>query len=662
MVRTVAGVERDGDLDTVIVAHEWGHYLHHRLSSCGTQQCGAMSEGWADFNGLLTILRATDDPHRTYSVGIYAAASFGDAYFGIRRAPYSVDFSKNGFTFTHIQQSAVLPTTFPIAFGGSNEEVHNAGEIWCAMMWESFVALYDAHGYDLARRVVSDYVVAGLLLAPVDATFTETRDALLTATAAIDTADAVRMAQAFARRGAGSCAVSPDRTSTTLDGVVESFSVTGQLALGAVSLDDDSSCDDDGILDAGEAGTLSVEVVNTGAGPLSATTVTVTSSTTGVTVGGTVSVPTIAPFSSTVVSVPVSLASSVTGRTTMAFSIQLNDSGACNGGVTGTASIRGNYDSIPGASATDDVESESTVWTRTGNDASQVWSRQSVAGQTIVWHGNDTGAVTDTQLMSPPLAVGSAAFSLTFQTRYSFETSQGKNWDGGVIEVSQDNGATWADAATLGTVAYNGTINDTAGNPLGGRQGFVKSNTGYPNRVTTTVAFGTSLANRTIRLRFRIGTDEAAGDYGWDVDNLAFTGLTTTPFAVLADENGTCNPPPPPIDAGPVDAPPPPPIDAAPIDAPPPPIDAGPIDAPPPPPIDAAPIDAPPGTIDAAVPDAAAPPIDAPAGGNDAATTPDAGDGGGGGGGCGCQTGGSPAGALAPLAALAFVLRRRRRA
>jgi len=62
------------------------------------------------------------------------------------------------------------------------------------------------------------------------------------------------------------------------------------------------------------------------------------------------------------------------------------------------------------------------------------------------------------------------------------------------------------------------------------------------------------------------------------------------------------------------------------------------------------------------VPDAAAPPIDAPAGGNDAATTPDAGDGGGGGGGCGCQTGGSPAGALAPLAALAFVLRRRRRA
>ncbi len=61
MIRAT-GVERDGDLDDTIVAHEWGHYLHHRLVvGCGTMQCGAQSEGWGDFLSLHTMLRPTDD-------------------------------------------------------------------------------------------------------------------------------------------------------------------------------------------------------------------------------------------------------------------------------------------------------------------------------------------------------------------------------------------------------------------------------------------------------------------------------------------------------------------------------------------------------------------------------------------------------------------------
>ena len=39
------GVERDSALDNGIVAHEWGHYLHHRLAACGSQQCRAQSAG-----------------------------------------------------------------------------------------------------------------------------------------------------------------------------------------------------------------------------------------------------------------------------------------------------------------------------------------------------------------------------------------------------------------------------------------------------------------------------------------------------------------------------------------------------------------------------------------------------------------------------------------
>ena len=67
----ISGPERDGDLDNTVIAHEWGHYLHHRLAICGAQQCGGMSEGWGDFNALMMMLREGDNRD-----GVYAMAPF----------------------------------------------------------------------------------------------------------------------------------------------------------------------------------------------------------------------------------------------------------------------------------------------------------------------------------------------------------------------------------------------------------------------------------------------------------------------------------------------------------------------------------------------------------------------------------------------------------
>jgi hypothetical protein len=52
--------ERDGDLDSGVVAHEWGHYPHHRLADCGGLPCAGMSEGWGDFNALMMMVRDDD--------------------------------------------------------------------------------------------------------------------------------------------------------------------------------------------------------------------------------------------------------------------------------------------------------------------------------------------------------------------------------------------------------------------------------------------------------------------------------------------------------------------------------------------------------------------------------------------------------------------------
>ena len=75
------------------------------------------------------------------------------------------------------------------------------------------------------------------------------------------------MAEAFARRGAGTCAISPPRFSTNLVGVTESFEVSANAVIGDVQLTENRrTCDGDGVIDAGEAGTLLITVMN--AGPL----------------------------------------------------------------------------------------------------------------------------------------------------------------------------------------------------------------------------------------------------------------------------------------------------------------------------------------------------------------------------------------------------------
>ena len=49
-------------------------------------------------------------------------------------------------------------------------------------------------------------------------------------------------------------------------------------------------------------------------------------------------------------------------------------------------------------------------------------------------------------------------------------------------------------------------------------------------------------AGQTVQIRFRIGTDAAAGAPGWTIDDIAFAGIDNTPFGVVVDEDGVCTP------------------------------------------------------------------------------------------------------------------------
>ncbi len=291
--------------DFGVLAHEWTHAMMFRLTPPPTVwggQWGALGEGSGDFIAQMLNLRAQDRdiyPGRPPFYGAYPgsgaysnldydvaydplppAGSPGNPdnsyYHGVRRYPFSPDLAVNPLTFKHIGVDQPVPPSPPaydwLSRSLVNAEVHTAGEVWSAAMWECarniLVAKPPARFEQARRRFLGD-VVAGFKLFPADPTYTEARDAMLYAIRADNEADYRRCRAGFAKRGMGAGAVSPDRHSVHLNGVVESFDDRERaLSILDIRLVEVSGGDGDGVLDRGERGRVDVTLQNTGFSPL----------------------------------------------------------------------------------------------------------------------------------------------------------------------------------------------------------------------------------------------------------------------------------------------------------------------------------------------------------------------------------------------------------
>jgi len=122
---------------------------------------------------------------------------------------------------------------------------------------------------------------------------------------------------------------------------------------------------------------------------------------------------------------------------------------------------------------------------------------------------------------SVSLPAGSQPY-LHFKHAFAFEDSDpsgASKYDGGIVEYSTNGGASWADAGPLFiNNGYNGTIYNAADgdNPLKGRQAFTSESNGYMSSRLNLA----SLAGKSVRFRFRIGTDSGTDAYGWFVDDV----------------------------------------------------------------------------------------------------------------------------------------------
>ena len=136
------------------------------------------------------------------------------------------------------------------------------------------------------------------------------------------------------------------------------------------------------------------------------------------------------------------------------------------------------------------------------------------------WFARNIEGISDQYLLlTIPQPLGNN-FVLSFWHDYATESG----YDGGVVEISSDNGGSWADLdAAFIRNGYNGSIDPNEDNPLHGRPAFTGSSLGYQESQVDLAAY----AGQTVQIRFRFATDSIIAADGWYIDDVVVGALST---------------------------------------------------------------------------------------------------------------------------------------
>lgn len=217
---------------------------------------------------------------------------------------------------------------------------------------------------------------------------------------------------------------------------------------------------------------------------------------------------------------------------------RVRSSNTCGAGVNSeiftfrTAAAAGDCDDGVTANTVffDDIESGTNGWTTSsGNGTPQVWARSTARplSPSNAWLAVDVTSESDQRLVSPPIVLptGQSPLTLSFQQDRELEPrTAGGCWDGGFVEVSDDDGATWAQVtpAQVLLTPYTGSL---AAGPANGAQAWCGI---IP--YTRTVVDLNDYAGETVRVRFRVSTDGSVGNVpdGWYIDDVRVQGCPGT--------------------------------------------------------------------------------------------------------------------------------------
>lgn len=478
----------DGGLDNGIIAHEYAHGISIRLTggpaivSC-LQNREQMGEGWSDFYGLmLTTDWATatvNDGAKVRSIGSFVMNEDPATSHGIRNYPYSTDMSVNPLTYGRL---ASIPT--------DKARPHDVGEIWAATLWDmtwNFISmeginpdLYNADGKG-GNTDALKLVTFAMKLQPCSPGFLDGRNALLKADELLfNSKYSCAIWQSFARRGMGVAAKQGDPNVTTDQQT--SYAVPSGAKL-TKSVDKPIS-GQNGILTytftvkAQCANISNYKIVDTLA--MNVTWVS----------GGNYD-----PVNRTVTFTVPSLPANQTQ--TFTFKTKINTGTYFASTTLFSETIQNSY--VPLTLVANPAFGD--TW-----DASPV-----VHTSPYSLKATGTATVSEQTLTSLITYAISGHVEFSFWNYYNTETSR----DGGVVELSTDNGTSWFDAGPyIISNGYNSTI--MAATTLDYKQAY----SGKSNGFVQTVINLSSFAGKEIKFRFRFVADNSISSNGWYIDDI----------------------------------------------------------------------------------------------------------------------------------------------
>ncbi|MBI5934471.1 MAG: hypothetical protein HY867_12250, partial [Chloroflexi bacterium] len=189
----------------------------------------------------------------------------------------------------------------------------------------------------------------------------------------------------------------------------------------------------------------------------------------------------------------------------------------------------------------EDFENGTDEWSLTALVGAVAWDlsgENALSGKNSLW-ANDGFERTESQaaidgVYLPP---GSKPY-LHFSHLFSFDASGTTYYDGGILEYSAD-ATGWKDAEPLFSAGlnYGGTI-AYGTNALNGAPAFVGDSHGFVDSRYNL----TSLAGKTVRFRWTLGTDEYSSVLGWYIDDVRIylcVGVPSVPSLISPANNVT---------------------------------------------------------------------------------------------------------------------------
>ncbi len=536
---TAPNPDIDGSLDADVVIHELTHGLSNRLHGNGSglfnDMSRGMGEGWSDFYGMAMLSQPNDPIDGLNTTGAYvtylSGGSTNNAYYGIRRFPTAIMSSVGGpnnrphnpLTFADIDstQLNISDGAFNSRTNGTADQVHNAGEIWCNMLWEIRARMIQRLGWAVGNRRVLQLVTDGMKLAPLSPTFISERDAIVAAAfAGGDPDDVADVWAGFATRGLGSGATIQNVGGTSTGGtgaarVTEAFDLPNisQSPFFTIS---DAIGDDDGFPEPGETVTFSIPLTNS-------TGKTATDVSLQIVGGGSANYGTMSGISNLMGSATYTIPSGANcgGTASVTFNVTSSLGPAS---FTGTFLV-GKPDATTTSENFDGVTAPAlpTGWTATSvsggtNFVNSTTTPDTAPNAMFALDPTTVGGGTD--LTSPFVSVTSAAATVSFKHNYATESG----WDGGVLEISVA-GAPFQDILTAGGSftqnGYNGSLGAGANNPIANRAAWTGNSGGY---ITTTAQLPAVAIGKIVQLRWRFGADDNTAVTGWRVDTISLNG------------------------------------------------------------------------------------------------------------------------------------------